>query len=61
MIDGLPALDVTVKGPERSAHLLYLAEGKTLFSVSVECPIAMAATCGEVRDKIRATFQRKSK
>ncbi len=56
-IDGLPALDVTVKGPDQFAYLAYLVEGKSLYSVAVNCPVAMAEKCGEIRDKMLATFK----
>ena len=60
-IDGLPAMDVTVKGPDHSGYLAYLVEGKSLYSVAVDCPVAMAETCSEIRDKMLATFKRSTK
>ena len=60
-IDGLPAMDVTVKGPDESAFLAYLVEGKSLYSVAVDCPVAMAEMCSEIRAKMLATFKRSTK
>jgi hypothetical protein len=57
-INGLPALDVMVKSSERAAHMIYLVDGKTLYTVAVDCPLAMAAMCIEIKDKMLATFKR---
>ncbi|MEQ1653140.1 MAG: hypothetical protein ABL897_11680 [Hyphomicrobium sp.] len=61
MIDGLPAMNVTVKGTVHSGYFSYLVEGRSLYTVAVDCPGAMAETCSEIRDKMLVSFKRSSK
>ena len=61
IIDGLPAMTVTVKGSDQTAYFAYLIEGKSLYTLAVDCPIAVAGMCSEIRDKMLATFKRSTK